>query len=114
MNIVNGMHIKGNNISIHNGKIIVDGVEYSNDKHTIIEKIFIDGNVTKLTVDAGNVYVNGVAGDVEVDAGNIEVKGNVMGAVETYVGNITVSGNVAGDVSTDYGNVRVGSQQRSS
>lgn len=111
MNIVNGMHISGNSINIHNGKITVDGAVYSNDKHTIIEKIFIDGNVTNLTVDAGNVHVNGVAGDVEVDAGNIEVKGNVMGSVETGAGNITVTSSVAGNVHSDCGNVRVGSNK---
>lgn len=108
MNIVNGMRIKGNNITIHNGRIIVDGVEYTNDNRTIIEKIIVEGNVTNLTVDAGNVHVNGVAGDIEIDAGNIEVNGNVNGSVETDAGNITVSGSVTGSVHSDCGNVRVG------
>lgn len=114
MIIFNDMRIKGNNITINNGRIIVDGVEYTNDNRTIIEKIIVEGNVANLTVDAGNVHVNGVTGDIEIDAGNIEVNGNVNGFVSTEAGNITVGGNVAGSVHSDCGNVRVDSQRRNS
>lgn len=108
-NVFEGMHINGNNITINNGKIIVDGVEYkhSSGRPVIINHIHVDGNVEKLDVGQGNVYITGSTGSAKSSQGSIEIGGDVHGDVKTSQGNIDVEGSVAGSATTSMGNVTI-------
>ena len=108
-NTINGISISGNNISISNGKIIVDGKEYKpdDDKRLAITHVTVQGSVVKLEVSQGNVTVTGNTGDIECDQGNVTVGGSVTGNIECDMGNIDIQGSVSGSASADMGNVKI-------
>ena len=79
--------IKGNNVSIINNKIFVDGKEIGTEEKEI--NIIVERNLDKLEVDCCNsIKVNGVTKDVEVSNGNITISGDVKGNVNNINGNI--------------------------
>ena len=81
------INIKGNNVSIINNKIFVDGKEIGTEEKEI--NIIVEGNLDKLEVDCCNsIKVNGVTKDVEVSNGNIAISGDVKGNVNNINGNI--------------------------
>ena len=81
------INIKGNNVSIINNKIFVDGKEIGTEEKEI--NIIVEGNLDKLEVDCCNsIKVNGVTKDVEVSNGNISINGDVKGNVNNINGNI--------------------------
>lgn len=97
------------NVTIQNGKAIVNGVTYEN-----VNSLSIDSN--------GNVVVNGsnrgvlkefnvqvqIMGDVghlENISGDVSVAGNIGGNVKTASGDVEVRGFIEGDVKTVSGDV---------
>ena len=95
--------IEGNNVSIINNKIFVDGKEIETEEKVI--NIIVEGNLDKLEVDCCNsIKVNGVTKDVEVSNGNISINGDVKGNVNNINGNIiakAINGNcktINGDI----------------
>lgn len=98
--IVNGKKFKlpgsYSNMSIIDGKVIIDGKELEGIGDSKKYEITIQGNVGSLEVKEGSVTVNGnVEGNVKA-GGVVECK-DVKGSVEG--GNIiTVNGSVGGDV----------------
>lgn len=97
------INIKGNNVSIINNKIFVDGKEIGTEEKEI--NIIVEGNLDKLEVDCCNsIKVNGVTKDVEVSNGNITISGDVKGNVNNINGNIiakVINGNcktINGDI----------------
>ena len=81
------INIKGNNVSIINNKIFVDGKEIGTEEKEI--NIIVEGNLDKLEVDCCNsIKVNGVTKDVEVSNGSITISGDVKGNVNNVNGNI--------------------------
>lgn len=81
------INIKGNNVSIINNKIFVDGKEIGTEEKEI--NIIVERNLDKLEVDCCNsIKVNGVTKDVEVSNGNITISGDVKGNVNNINGNI--------------------------
>ena len=79
--------IEGNNVSIINNKIFVDGKEIETEEKVI--NIIVEGNLDKLEVDCCNsIKVNGVTKDVEVSNGSITISGDVKGNVNNVNGNI--------------------------
>ncbi|EEO40318.1 hypothetical protein FSCG_01031 [Fusobacterium vincentii 4_1_13] len=97
------INIKGNNVSIINNKIFVDGKEIETEEKVI--NIIVEGNLDKLEVDCCNsIKVNGVTKDVEVSNGNITISGDVKGNVNNINGNIiakVINGNcktINGDI----------------
>lgn len=104
---INGVKIQGDNISIRNGVITVDGknVTPGNDK---VINIAVEGNVGSLRVDAcDTVKVSGNAGVLESGSGKVEVGGLVQGNVSAGSGDIKC-GDVGGNVSTGSGDVECG------
>ena len=78
--------IEGNNVSIINNKIFVDGKEIETEEKVI--NIIVEGNLDKLEVDCCNsIKVNGVTKDIEVSNGNIAISGDVKGNVNNINGN---------------------------
>ena len=97
------INIKGNNVSIINNKIFVDGKKIGTEEKEI--NIIVEGNLDKLEVDCCNsIKVNGVTKDVEVSNGNITISGDVKGNVNNINGNIiakVINGNcktINGDI----------------
>ena len=92
--------VKGNNISVINGKVIVDGVTIKEGLSGEV-KIKFEGNLANL--DATNVTVNGsVIGDVNCT--RLQVDGSINGDVDAtnvnaseIIGNVTAT-NVVGKI----------------
>ena len=99
------INVVGNNITISNGKVIVDGKEVS-DLSEIEGKqitINIEAKVDSLSVDNGIVNAKDVGGDVVTKNGNIQCS-NVQGNVTSKNGNIKAN-TVHGDCETKNGNI---------
>lgn len=93
--IINGKVIKvnGNNVSIVNNKVFVDGKEIETDELKGEVTIKWEGDLANL--ECPNVNVKGnIQGNV--DSHNVEVTGNIGGNITSH--NIEVGGNVQGDV----------------
>ena len=100
---VNGktIRVRGNNISISNDRIIVDGriVEESFDVPSIT--VIVEGDCRSLNT-RGNVEIKGNAGNVDC-SGSCHIEGNVIGNVDAS-GSVTC-GDVGGDIDAS-GSVR--------
>lgn len=89
------MRIRGNNVQISNGRIIVDGIDISagDGNKFAITTIIIEGNATHVETDRGDITVNGnVEGDVKTDCGNIKIERDLHGDAYTDCGNVAVKG----------------------
>jgi hypothetical protein len=100
---VNGKTIRvhGSNISIINGKIIVDGkpIQEALDEPNIT--VIVEGDCQTLST-YGNVEVRGSVGNVDC-RGSCHVEGNVTGNIDAS-GSVTC-GDVSGDIDA-HGSVR--------
>lgn len=87
---INGKEYPGNNISINNGDVIIDG-----KKHNINTKsIHIVGNVNKVETTSGDITIEGdVLKKAETMSGDITVHGDIKGKVETMSGDVSYSKN---------------------
>ena len=88
---INGQTFSGNNVSVVNGKVIIDGKE---------QELAGDEKVL-------NITINGNCGDVELSQGDITVNGNVNGKVYNDQGSIKC-GDVGGNVTNNQGSIRCG------
>jgi hypothetical protein len=103
-NRVNNIKSNGN-ISIINGKVIVDGQTLELDDSPVFN-ITIEGNVDKIDGEFASVEVTGDAGTVSTMSGDVTVKGGVNGSVSTMSGDVNAKGGVGGSVSTMSGDIR--------
>lgn len=105
MAIVIGSKVySGNNITISNNEVYIDGKKVSTDDEKNIT-IEVNGNVNEIKVDScQRVTVNGDAGFVKTLSGDIDCR-NVEGGVQTVSGNVSC-GDIGGSVSTVSGNVK--------
>jgi len=102
---VNGQTFVGNNVSVVNGEVIVDGKKVAAPEGKVIN-IAVQGDIESLKVDRGSVNVTGSVGSVAVTQGDVEC-GGVKGKVEIDQGNLEC-GDIFGDVSVNMGNVVAG------
>ena len=111
--IINGNSYTGNNVSIINGKIIIDGNDVTPDSKTIT--IDITGNLGSLKADVVNkVSITGNVdgdvqigtGDVQIGTGDVQIGSDVHGNIKTGVGDIKVQGNVSGNAKTGVGDIK--------
>lgn len=103
---INGKSYKGNNVTISNGEVWIDG-KLADDinKDEKIINITISANIQKLDIDNCNkLEINGNCKDVTSKNGDIKINGSVDGNVNSKNGNI-VCGKVSGDVETKNGNI---------
>jgi hypothetical protein len=84
---INGVTYEGNNVSIVNGKVVVDG---KTQEQALI------GNI--------EVIVHGNPDVVESMSGDVTVHGNIAGSVNTMSGNVVAKA-IGGSVSTMSGNI---------
>jgi hypothetical protein len=103
---INGKTYKGNNVSMINNKVFIDGKEVTgDDSDSKVINIKIEGNIETLSIDScDKLDVIGDCGVVNSKNGNISISGNVNGDVTNKNGNISC-GNVSGDVDNKNGNI---------
>ena len=103
--IVNGnsFSIVGNDISITNGKIFVDGNDYTPETKTI--NIQIHGDIKNFQSDySSSIKVVGNVEDLSSTNGDISVEGNV-GSISSTNGDIDCD-DVGGNVKTVNGDIK--------
>lgn len=102
--VVNGHSVVGRNVTVLNGKVIVDGkkVDIPDAKEIIIN---IEGDLGSLQIDAGDVTVQGSTGDITSGAGNVIVGQDVKGSIKVEAGNVDCK-DVYSDIKVDMGNIR--------
>ncbi len=121
---INDMNFNGHNITIENGKVIVDGKDVTHsikmtngNKYSSndVYQINITGDVGNVVVDdCSKITIGGNVIHVSAHNGNIDVKGNVvahMNAIDVISvnnGNINIGGDVTGNVATKMGNIKCG------
>lgn len=101
---VNGRTYRGNNVSIVNGKITVDGKEVDTPSEKKIH-ITIDGDIGSLNLDCGEIEVSGDVGNLVSHCGNVTLGGDVKGAATLNMGDLECE-NIFADVQVDMGNVK--------
>lgn len=121
---INGKIFYGNSISISRNKVIVDGVEVT-DEDVVNSKtvnITVEGNLQSIEADyvnqvevkgtvgsiettSGDVHCKDVSGDVNTTSGDVDVEGYVNGSIQTMSGNV-ICGTVEGNVKTMSGNIK--------
>ena len=100
---INGKTYSGDNITINNNQVIIDGKNVTPNESQIT--IVVNGNLNTLKVDVvENITVNGECGNVDVVNGDVNC-GNVKTGVKTVNGNIE-AGYVEGGITTVNGNVK--------
>lgn len=101
--VIDGREFTGNNITIRDNKVVVDGVEQSGELVGDI-KIDVHGDVASLNAGSGDVTISGSCGPVSTMSGDVHC-GDVTGNIKTMSGDVTC-GSVQGGVSTMSGNIR--------
>lgn len=104
---INGITYTGNSINIHNGNVIVDGVNVSIAPEQKTITIEVTGNVDRIECDVCSlVTVSGNSGSVKTQSGNVSVGGDVSGDAKTMSGDINVKGSIKGGASTMSGDIK--------
>ena len=102
---INGKKYQGNNLTIINGKIFIDGVEQTAETEGKEINITVHGNIETLKVDSANkVTVIGQVDTLSTVSGDIDTAGDIFGSVSTVSGDIEC-GNIGGSVSTISGDI---------
>lgn len=101
---INGKTFRGNNVSVVNGKVTVDGKEMEMPDAKNIH-IFIEGDVGTLNIDCGDVQVSGDVAYLTSQQGDVKVGGDVKGTATLNMGDLECT-DVFADVSVDMGNVK--------
>lgn len=119
---LNGVSFSGRNVSITNGRVIIDGREVTvpdSQAKLVIEvkgdlahlevgscaSLTVAGAVGAVSLAAGTLHCKDVAGNVSVEQGAVSCC-NVTGDVKTDVGDIDC-GNVAGSVKAKVGDISI-------
>lgn len=103
---INGLNITGNNVTVKNGNIIIDGKDVTPDAKLI--NIEVSGDVGELIVDTcEKINITGNAQKIKTASGDVEIGGDVNGDVESMSGDINCE-NVEGDVHTSSGDIDCG------
>lgn len=100
---IGGKTFQGDNVSIINGEVFVDGVKQDDVSKQPKIEVIINGNVGDVELSGGNMKCGDVDGDVRVSGGNIDA-GDIEGDVRASGGNINCD-KVGGNVKASGGNV---------
>lgn len=94
---INGLEITGNSVSVINGIVLVDGVQFG-DKLPEPVRIEVEGDLVSLITGAPVTVRGSIRGDVKVD-GPLTIRGSVEGNVEAD-GPVTC-GDIGGNLYAD-------------
>jgi len=98
---------QGNNIVINNGRVIIDGVDVTNDNDSKVLNITIKGNVESISGIVSTLKVTGDVNNLSSGSGDVDIVGNVNGNIKVGSGDISVRGNVSGSVITSSGDIDI-------
>jgi hypothetical protein len=98
---------QGNNISINNGRVIIDGVDVTDDNDNKVLNITIQGNVESISGLVSTLKVTGDINNLSSGSGDVDIVGNVNGNIKVGSGDISVRGNVSGSVITQSGDIDI-------
>lgn len=102
---INGKKYSGNNISINNNKVVIDGKTINENSKEIY--IYVDGNIESLSSDiVSQLIVDGDVNTLTTTNGDCVVLGDVTNNIKTTNGTVKISGSVGGNVKTTNGNVK--------
>lgn len=102
---INGQSFYGNNVSMVNNKITVDGKVVEMSVNTIQCNIVIEGDADTVRNSTGDIVIQGsVKCDVHNSVGDVTIHGDVTGDVSTSTGDVRC-GNVTGKVKTSVGDI---------
>ena len=95
-------------VSVINGNVFVNGNKVNTDEFASapVINIVVEGPVTSVSNQSGDVTVKGDAGSVKSTSGNVEVEGGVKGSVNTVSGDVRAGGSIGGSVNTVSGDIR--------
>lgn len=100
---INGDVYQGQNISIRDGVVTVDGEVLNKYSQQKIE-VSIQGRVEHISTTSGDVNVVGDVGGIHTTSGDVDCH-HVIGNVETVSGDVDCN-DIAGRVRTVSGNIR--------
>lgn len=101
---VNGQRYYGENVSIVNGRVVIDGTEVVGLASAPRIEVTVHGNVAKLDVDSCyTINVTGAVGTLNTASGDVQC-GAVAGTVTTVSGDVSC-GKVQGNIRTVSGDV---------
>ena len=101
--VINGEIYLGNSITVKNGKVIVDGKDFTPNSKDI--KIEVKGDIDRLDVGScKSLKVNGNINNVSTQSGDVSC-GHVSGNVSTMSGDVDCM-NVGKSVSTMSGDIK--------
>jgi hypothetical protein len=119
--IINNKTYYGNNISVKNNVVYVDGKRVDNENDKVItisingdvdtlvvdvcETIKINGSVTNLKTVSGDVVTELVKNSITTTSGDVEVTGYINGSITTTSGDVTC-GDISGNVKTVSGDIK--------
>ena len=99
--VIDGKELKGNNVVIRNGKVIVDGETQDGELAGDVNVVF-HSDVQSLENHAGNVTAQNV-GEINTGSGDVRC-GNVSRSIRTGSGDVSF-GNIGGNIRTGSGDV---------
>lgn len=103
---INGKSYQGNNLTIVNGKVFIDGVEQTPEDKAKEISITVDGNIDTLKVDSAIwVKINGHVNNASTISGDLHIAGDVRGAASSVSGDIECD-DIGGSVSTISGDIK--------
>lgn len=104
--IIGNQSFSGNNLTISNNRVIVDGVDITaNLPEQKTFNIEVTGNLEILKADiCQKIHIKGTVGHVQTQSGDVEC-GDVKGSITTMSGDVDC-GTVEGSIQTMSGNVK--------
>lgn len=104
---INNSTYEGDNVSVKNNVVIIDGQKINTDEKII--NISINGNINSLDVSyASRINVTGDVNELDSNSGDIIVHGNVNSKIDSNSGDIQIDGDVTGNIETTSGDVKCG------
>lgn len=101
---INGNTYSGNNIVVRNGKVSVDGVDFTPETKEI--NISVVGDIKDIKVDVCEaISVSGNVTSISTKSGDIVVEGDVLGGIQTMSGDVDCN-DVKGSISTMSGDIK--------
>lgn len=90
---INGKSYQGQNVSVVNNKVFVDGVEVTDNEVVKAKEIKIEvyGDVNQVETVSGDIIVSGNVENVKTVSGDVKVFGSVTSNIKTVSGDIIKS-----------------------
>jgi len=107
--MINGQTFTGNDISISNGSVYIDGALIGNQgQFQNVPKIEVSiqqSEIYSVQTGSSDISITGSAGKLNTGSGDITVHGNVWADIQTGSGNVS-AWDVSGNIKTSSGDIK--------